>query len=334
MKFRPVELSGSSRNKPCSCNSGQKFKHCCGAVSAETVRPSQSDLERLAIEADDEGIKLGEEPKQRAFFNVTRMVKRLGLDGVVLIGENAPPIVQRIYAANNRMFRPIDMQEGGVHLGFFMFRDFFARFSVPLIFGSPCVDFVSLLDLSDDQKRWLGGDQVSFARFEDQAIDLLDFGYGWMEFGHSRAAPEEAKNLIYRSHTYLEAAAATATSAYDFRGTVQSALIGAELAIKSGLVCHGVDDTQLRKSYGHDIGKAARALGGFEADFDADRVVRAASKFPDFARSRYTGPQPSRAETGYILMNAQYIASEVTRSFTDRNLRKDEGNIRTRTHPS
>ncbi|HTG38608.1 hypothetical protein [Sphingomonas sp.] len=303
-------------------------------MSPEAAKPSPSELERLAVEADDEGMKLGEEPKQRAFLNVMRMVKRLGLDGAVLVGKNAPPIVRRIHAANNRMFRPIDMQEGGVHLGFFMFRDLFARFSVPLIFGSPHVDFVKLLDLSDDQKRWLASDKISFVRFEDQALDLMDFGYGWMEFGHSRAVSEDAKDLIYRSHTYLEAAAATATSAYDFRGTVQSALIGAELAIKSGLACHGVDQVQLRKIYGHDIGKAARALGDLESDFDAGRVIRAISKFPDFARSRYTGAQPSRAETGRILMDAQYIASEVTRTFTERNLRKEQGTVRARAYPS
>lgn len=322
-----------SRNELCSCSSGYKFKHCCGASSVEAARPSQAELELLAIEADDEGLKLGEEPKQRAFTNVLRMVKRLGLDGVVLVGERSPPIVQRIHAANKRMFRLIDMREGGVHLGFFMFRDLFAQFSVPLVFGSPHVDFVKQLDLSDDQKRWLGADQEALARFEDQAVDLFDFGYGWMEFGHSRLVPESAKDLIYRSHTHLEAAAATATSAYDFRGTVQSALIGAELAVKAGLACHNVDDRQLRKSYGHDLSKAAYALGDLETALDVDRIVRAVSTFPDFAQSRYTGTQPSRIETGDILMKAQYVASEVTRTFTDRNLRKRGGIGKGRTYP-
>lgn len=323
-----------NRNEPCSCNSGYKFKHCCGALSAEAARPSQAELETLAIEADDEGLALGEEPKQRAFMNVLRVVKRLGLDGVILVGEGAPPIMQRIHAASNRMFRMIDMREGGVHLGFFMFRDLFAQLSVPLIFGSPHVDFVKQLDLSDDQKRWLGTDQEAMARFEDQALDLFDFGYGWMEFGHTRAVPENAKELIYRSHTHLEAAAATATNAYDFRGTVQSALIGAELAVKAGLACHGVDDTQLRKSYGHNLVKAARSLGEVEPAFDAERVIRAVSIFPDFAKSRYTGSQPSRLETGHILMKAQFVASEVTRAFTDRDLRKNEGLVRRRTYPT
>jgi hypothetical protein len=241
--------------------------------------------------------------------------------------------VQRIHAANKGMFRPIDMREGGVHLGFFMFRDLFAQLSVPLMVGSPHVDFVRQLDLSDDQKRWLGTDRQAMARFEDQALDLFDFGYGWMEFGHSRAVPDNAKELIYRSHTHLEAAAATATSAYDFRGTVQSALIGVELAVKAGLACHGVNDIQLRKSYGHNVSKAARALGDMESAFDANRVIRAVSTFPEFAQSRYTGPQPSRTDTGHILMKAQYVASEVTRAFTDRNLRADQPTRRVRIYP-
>ncbi len=322
-----------NRNDPCSCRSGFKFKHCCGALSDEVAKPSAEELEILAIDVDDEGLGLGEEPKQRAFNNILRMVQRLNLDGVVLVGDHAPPIIRRIHAANNRLFRQVDMREGGVHLGFFMFRDLFAQLSVPVIFGAPQVDFVKQLDLSDDQKRWLGRDDEAMARFEDQALDLFDFGYGVMEFGHTRVAPEPAKELIYRSHTHLEAAAATATAAYDFRGTVQSALIGAELAIKAGLASNGVDDAKLRQTYGHNLVKAARALGELEAAFDADRVIRAVSAFPDFAQSRYSGPQPSRIETGHILMKAQYIASEVTRTFTDRNLRADQPIAPSRSYP-
>ena len=322
------------RNAPCSCNSGFRFKHCCGALSDDVARPSKAELETLAIEVDDEGLNLGEEPKQRAFTNVLRMVKRLGLDGVVLIGEGAPPIINRIHAANERLFRPVDMREGGVHLGFFLFRDLFAQLSVPLIMGAPYVDFVKRLNLSDDQKRWLAADEEEMARFEDQALDLFDFGYGAMEFGHSRPVSDNAKDLIYRSHTHLEAAAATANNAYDFRGTVQSALIGAELAVKSGLASNGVEDAQLRRVYGHNLRKAAEALGDLEPRFDADRVIRAASDFPDFAQSRYSGPQPSRIETGHILMKAQYIASEVTRTFTDRNLREDQASVRARCYPA
>lgn len=322
-----------NRNALCSCNSGYKYKHCCGSPSDDVARPSPDELEILAVAADDEGLALGEEPKQRAFMNVMRMVQRLGLDGVVLVGAGSPPIMRRIHAANNRMFRRIDMREGGVHLGFFMFRDLFAQLSVPLIMGMPEIDLVSQLNLSEDQKRWMSSDSESMARFEDQALDLFDFAYGWMEFDDGCSSDGGGKDLIYRSHTYLEAAAATATCAYDFRGTVQSALIGAELALKAGLLCCGVEEEKIRRVYGHNISKAAQSLGGFKSSFDVDRVVRAVSSFPDFAKSRYVGEQPTRLETGHILMKAQYIASEVTRSFSDRDLRKGQRNGYVRRYP-
>lgn len=322
------------RNIKCFCNSGNKYKHCCGAASEKLARPSAGELESLAVEVDEEGLALGEEPKQRAFMNVLRMTQRLGLNGVILGGSNAPPIIKRIHAANDRMFRVIDKREGGVHLGFFMFRDFFAKLSVPMVFGSPHIDFVKQLDLSDDQKRWMGTDPEAMASFNDQAIDLFDFAYGYMEFGHTQPVPDRARELIYRSHIYLEAAAATATSAYDFRGTLQSALIGAEMALKAALVCHGVSDEELRRKFGHSLSKSAEKVGIAYPDFDSDRVIRAVSGFPDFAQSRYGGPQPNRQETGHILMKSQYIASEVTRLFTDRNLRADGQKDQPRNYPA
>ena len=322
----------TSRNRICPCGSRQRFKHCCGAASQSAVRPTNEELEKLACEADDEGLALGEEPKKRSFMNVLRMLARLGIDGVPLSGVHTPEIVTRIRRANDRLFRPADQREGGIHLGFFMFRDIFARFCVPVVYGTPFIDFFALLDLSDDQKRWIAKDNEAMARFEDQAFDLLDFGYGFMEFGHTRQVTDQSKNLIYRAHVQLEAAAATATGAYDYRGTLQSALISAELAMKAGLSCNGYSDSQLRL-FGHDLIKAARALGECETTFDADRVIRAARTFPNFVHSRYGGPQPDRREMGHILMKAQFIASEVTRTFTDRNGRADKVVSKPRSYP-
>lgn len=291
------------------------------------------ELERLAIEADDEGLNEGEEPNQRAFKNVLRMLQRLGVEGVPIVGDHSPKIVKRVHRANERMFRPADMAEGGIHLGLFMFRDLFARLYVPMIFGSPALDFWKLLDLSDDQKRWMATDEEALVRFDDQCLDLLDFGYGFMEFGHNRQVPDEAKNLIYRSHVQLEAAAATATSAYDYRGTLQSALLGTELALKAGLAANGCDAAFLKNKIGHRLEKAANELGRLEGNFDTDRVTNAVSMFPDFVQSRYDGAMPSRIEVGHILMKAQYIASEVTRQFTDRNIRRDQSEVRARSYP-
>lgn len=323
-----------SRNSSCPCGSRQRFKHCCGAQSREALRPTDSELEYLAVVADDQGLANGENPAQRAFKNVLRMLENLGVEGVPLTGERSPEIVKRIHKVNNRLFRPLDMREGGIHLGFFMFRDLFSRLYVPMVFGSPQIDFMKFLDLSDDQKRWMSNDAEAMARFEDQAIDLFDFAYGFMEFGHSRKVNEQSKELIYRSHVQLEAAAATATSAYDYRGTLQSALLGAELALKAGLACNGYSDDKLRKEIGHNLNKAAEALGELEPNFDANRVTRSVSAFPNFAQSRYGGTQPDRSEMGHIVMKAQYVASEVTRTFTDRDHRDGQAVPSTRSYPN
>lgn len=323
----------ASRNRLCPCGSQQRFKHCCGALSENARRLTDDALIDLACEADDEGLSMGEDPKQRAFMNVLRMLTKLGIEGVPLTGERSPEIVKRVHRANDRLFRPIDQREGGIHLGFFMFRDLFCRLYVPVILGSPSGDFWKLLDLSEDQKLWMAADDEAMARFEDQSLDLLDFGYGLMEFGHSRKVTDRSKELIYRAHVQLEAAAATATGAYDYRGTLQSALLGTELALKAGLSCNGYAENELQRKIGHDLLKAAKALGECETAFDADRVARAVSTFPNFVQSRYGGSQPDRREMGHILMKAQFIASEVTRAFTDRNLRAEQSDFQPRQYP-
>jgi len=172
------------------------------------------------------------------------------------------------------------------------------------------------------------------ARFTDQAADILDFGYGWQEFGHSRHIHTRAKNLIWRAHTQLEAAAATATTAYDYRGTVQSALLGTELALKAGLAAHGVSDQELRsRAIGHNLASATERLAALEPGLDAARIERVVAAFPEFVASRYDTAPPDRVKTGHILMGAQYVASEVTRQFSDRNCRRDNPSAPLRAYP-
>lgn len=327
--------NASSRNKPCLCGSGRRTKHCCGSPIPTDNHATVSDdeLRELVHCADDEGMRAGEEPKQRSFLNVLRVLKALRIDGVPLVGENAPSIVRRIHAANNCLFRPEDQRGGGVHLGAFLFRDLFCRVSVPIIFGSPNIDFFQMIDLSDYQKSWLSNSPENIARLTDQAVDLLDFGYGWMEFGHGRSLDPRGASLIFRSHVQLEAAAATATGAYDYRGTIQSALLGSELAIKAGLAAHGLTDGEL-KDFGHNPVRAAKKLAELETNFDLDRVLRVVKLFPDYVQSRYAGAEPDRKKTGHILMGAQYIASEVTRLFSDRNLRSHNPDLHTRSYPA
>jgi len=323
----------TSRNRNCDCGSGKRFKECCGSLLDPMARITDAQIRAAVHTADDEGLANNEEPKDRAFKNVLRVLTTLGVDNVVVAGQSAPPIVRRIHTANERLFRREDMQAGGLHLGAYMFRDIFCHFHVPLAFGTAKIDFFEIIDLTDYQKGWLASDSQEAARFHDQGIDLLDFGYGWMEFGSGRPASTLSKELIFRSHVQLEAAAAIATGGGDFRGIVHSSLLGVELSLKAGLAASGETKDDLRKRYGHDLKKAALELGKRESAFDSARVVRSISTFPPFVQSRYEGAHPARLEAGHILMTAQYIASEVTRCFSDRNLRADDPEMAARTYP-
>jgi len=236
---------------------------------------------------------------------------------------------------NKQLFVPKELMTGGSHLGAFLFRDMFCRLYAPIAFGAARIDFWMMLDLNELQKRWLSASEEMLDRFTDQAAGILDFGYGWSEFGHGKQLDPRGADLIWRAHVQLEAAAATATTAYDFRGTVQSALLGTELALKAGLASVGVPDQDLRsKRLGHDLAALAERLGTLAPAFDTARVLRVVRTYPDFVQSRYNLPPPDRTETGHILMGAQYVASEVTRQFSSRDVRKSDPTLQLRKYPA
>lgn len=297
--------------------------------------PTDNELLHLLIEADDEGLAAGEEPRQREFENLQRVMNRLKPGAAyVLAGEMTPPLVRRIQALGRRLYRPEDIRVGGVHMGAFMFRDLFARLSVPICFGTVSIDPLEHLDLSDFQKDWLQHTPAEYGRLGDQFIDLMDFGYGVMEMGHSRDIGDHAKTLLSLARFHFQAAAATITGAYDLGGAAQSALLGTELSLKAGLAANSVPEDRLKTEFGHNFRKVAEALGEVEAGFETVRVVRVLDTFPAYVPNRYAGEQPGRTEAGHIVMGAQYIAAEVTRQLTDRDLRRDGGMAEPRRYPA
>lgn len=295
---------------------------------------TESDLLSLIAQADDEGLAEGEEPTTRSFQAVIRVLQRIDPGGThILTGRNAPTIVNRIHAAVKKLYRPEDLRAGAVHLGMFMFRDFFCRVHVPIAFGSPQIEPLSHIDLSEMQRRWLYSIPNEWAAFHDQFFDLWDFGYGAMELGHSRPVSGGTISYIAMCRFYLQAASAVLLGAYDYRGATQSALISVELALKGGLLDHRIDEKELKK-LGHDLAKLAALYGERAPAFDAARVARVIGHFPSYVPNRYDPNQPSRMEAGNIVMGAQYIASEITRQLTDRNIRADNPHIAQRIFPT
>jgi hypothetical protein len=68
-------------------------------------------------------------------------------------------------------------------------------------------------------------------------------------------------------------------------------------------------------------------------NFDVDRVVRTLKRLPPYVENRYSAEQPSRTETGHIVMGAQYVAGEVMRQITGYSIRAATEPPSERTYP-
>jgi hypothetical protein len=328
----------TQRNASCPCGSGKRYKHCCGSLNPCRQSQEISDEQLLAAlkKADEDNIADGLQPGAREMMDIGKALRTFGIQAILAGPEHlVPEISKRARRINKTLFIPRELQVGGLHLGAFLFRDMFCQLYAPITFGTCRIDFWKLLDLTDFQKSWLADDPELLGRFTDQSMDILDFGFGWGEFGHGRNVNARSKDLIWRAHSQLEASAATAIAGCDYSGTIQSALLGTELALKAGLAAHGISDKELgKKALGHNLSALAAELAQFESGFDHERVGRVVVSFPDYVESRYNLPTPGRIETGHILMGAQYVASEVTRQFTDRNCRKDDASLSGRMYPA
>lgn len=296
----------------------------------------QSKVLELLVEADNEGLAEGEDPSQRAFKNIMRVMKKLDIDGYVLAGVGQPPEIDLINALQREfMFRENDIAEGGLHFGAFMFRDLFARLSVPIIFGSPALNPFDHLDFSENQKRWLAEDEASVKTLNDQFLDLLDLAYGVLEAGHEIKLPERSRTLLALSHYQLEASAGALCRSYGFTGSTQGALLAVELASKAALLRFGLVEDQLkRRPFGHDLSALTEKLAENAPDFDLDRVQRCIESFPDYVGNRYDATQPTRRDAGSIVMKCQFIVSEIIRQISHRNIRSDNTEIEGRFYPA
>src|ERR1041385_2736943 len=294
---------------------------------------SDDELFKLVVEADDEALGEGAPPKGRGILTIQKVMKRLGYQGYVLAGRGTPAIVHKIKAMHSSLYRPADLGMGGIHGGIFMFRDVFCRIYIPVMYGTVGLDPFTLTDMSQQQLRWLGSRPGDMHAFIDQFVDIFDFAGGIAPLGDFKTPPQEALELFWLAAFQLQAAAAILSVAFDFRGAIQSALIGAELALKAGLAAQGIDEAG-RKKHGHNLQSAALAFATAHSGFDINLVEQTLSTMPAYVKNRYSPTQPNRQQTGHIVMGAQYVAAEVMRQLTLLSARTTMPEFAQRIYPS
>lgn len=281
---------------------------------------SDEDLLPIVLEADRDLFLEGIDIRQRTWKVVSQVMQAFGYESYVMSGRGKPALVDRIEQRLREFYRPQDFASGG-HIGVFMFRDIFAKISVPWIFGSVGFDPLDFVDLTPLQKDAIRSKREDLEMYLDQFNDVADIQYGYMEAKKPLSDIELLMRFAGLAKFHLHAASAVLTGGYDSRGAVQSALLAVELALKSGAAARGLTEAQIRSRFGHSLQRLVDYIHEGWPEFDADRVARTISKFPHYVPNRYSEIQPSRTEAGHIVMGAQYLVSEVIRQISDRRFR-------------
>jgi hypothetical protein len=296
------------------------------------VEITKDALLKLILTADDEALGEGAEPKQRTMLVVSKVMNKLNYTSFVVAGSATPEIVKRIREIHQSLYRQSDIAIGGIHGGIFMFRDIFIRVDIPMIFGSVKIDPIALGNFSENQVGWLHSRPADLKMYMDQFIDIMDFAGCVGHLGSYKRPPAGTLETLWLAAFQLQAAAATLAVAFDFRGAIQSAIIGAELAVKGGLKYCGASEKEL-KDHGHNLASAAKAFSTKQKKFDTNRVLATIARLPPYVANRYSAHQPGRVETGHIVMGAQYIAGEVARQISEHSMREAMQEFSERTYP-
>jgi hypothetical protein len=203
-----------------------------------------------------------------------------------------------------------------------MFRDTFIQLRVPLAYGAPAINPVdSLIGISDLQKSWLFSDKTTGLTYFDQCFDLWDFAYSLNDVRALEKLPPKAIELWSLARQQLEAAAATVLVSFDQYVVIQNCIIAAELFMKGALFAAGYEEKKV-VSFQHRLNDLAAEVAKAYPHLDVERLKSTINKYPGLIERRYEFKEYKRIEIGTFLMRTQYIAGEIMRLFSDRNMRE------------
>jgi hypothetical protein len=294
---------------------------------------SDEQLLYLVAQTDAELFRAGVDIRRRQVEVIRVLMGRLGYIGYVMAGVGKSAILTRIENTYGSIYRRQDLAIGG-HIGVFMYRDIFARFSIPRGFGTVSFNPFEFVELTPVQLRIIQTEPDDLARYTDQFCDVADIEYGVNELKQPYASIELVQRFAGLTRLHLHAAAAVLTGGYDYRGAVQSALLASELALKSGAAAQGLSEAKIKKSLGHKLEALVDLISGAWPTFDAPRVRRVIACQPQYAANRYASTQPERREAGELVMSAQFLVAEVVRQLSNRDMRQNVRPPPARTYPA
>ena len=199
-----------------------------------------------------------------------------------------------------------------------MFRGIAAMIHAPIWYGKKEINPWELNDLTPFQKKWLQSNNEDHQAYLATCCDIFDFSLLFNQIEGCNSPPADSVKFLELAAFQLQGASTTLCQAFDVRGSTQSALLGAELALKGALRGRNFTEEQLRgRPYGHNLNNLIRSVGNEYEGFDEDRALEHCRYLPQLVENKYTVDQPSRAETGNYVISCQFVAGEVARPLTN-----------------
>lgn len=234
----------------------------------------------------------------------------------ILFPNATTEIGVRIQSAMKSFFHSAD-QRIAVHVGTVIFEEFICLQTVPRVYGAARVNPLDYLDLPDMQKKLLQDDEEKYLFVLDQCADVFDFDEQFYPLKNNLLNEEIVYSYTRKARENLQTASLALSARKGFSGAVQAALLASELVMKAGM---GADPISFKIKYGHKLGRITSDLSVAFPLLDASRIENITKNWPEYTESRYN-KEFNRSETSSIVVQSQFVVSEVFRQISRGNFR-------------
>jgi|GEM_PF-2890123 len=272
--------------------------------------------EQFVVRTDAELVARGVNLHARPFQVAIAWMKEQNIAGDVLDERLWGPLMdvyRQIYPSGD--FSMPALITAGVAI-----RDQMYTVKIPIGFGQFRVDPLKYIEISREELESV------FKHLPEQGwrafygvCDVWDFGYGVADL---QSVSKSNAALLTNACSSLAATPRILSGAINIDAAVQTACLTAELAMKGVLAHLGTSAGEL-KHMSHRLPALANAVIKQKSAATDERLRNAVSKFPNYVGTRYSSHGLTRGQLMELAMRAQYVAADVIRRVTERNLGGD-----------
>lgn len=217
------------------------------------------------------------------------------------------------------------LQQGGFvgprFTGVFLFQDVFWRVSIPVISGTASVDALDALRIMPlETKRFLTSRRDDIRAYLKLWADCIDYDQGFMQSIQTTSKQSFLGEMIQSTERELNSAVTDLCQQRPNSKAVHSARDASEKALKAYLCHHtGLTHADAKNKFGHSLNKLVQEVSRHAPK---SPLVLSQEDLGAFApyEDRYTSNQYNRSQLWKAYRVAQFVAAEVLRSITGRNM--------------